>query len=147
MTISSRASCPADQSSASPSRPPEREVEAAGAGREVVALDQQVELEHVHHLVAHGVPELGEVAPERQRDPALEEVGGAEQPFGRRERQDVGLLEVGVRGVDDERDAGRHRVAELHAQRVVARLGVGQRRRGEVGLGRSSSRGRRAGPS
>ena len=65
-------------------------------GDMLYALDHHVELEDVHHLVAHRVPKLGEVAPERQRHPSLEKVGGAEQAFGRGERQDVGLLEVGV---------------------------------------------------
>ena len=92
-------------------------------------------------------PELGEVAAERQRYPALEEVGDAEEAFGRGKRQDVGLLEVGVRGVHDQRDAGRHRMAELQRQRVVARLGVRQRRGRQVAPRPGSSTGRRAGPS
>ena len=81
----------------------------------------------MHHLVPQRVPELGEVAPERQRHPALQEVGGAEQPLGRGERQDVGLLEIGVGGVHDQRDAGGDLMAELERQGVVARLGIGQR--------------------
>ena len=68
-------------------------------------------------------------------DAALEEVGRAEQALGRGERQDVGLLEVGVRGVDDQRDPLGDVVPELHRQGVVARLGVGQRGGRELGLG------------
>ena len=50
-----------------PLGPPEREVEAAVPRRLEIGLAQQIELEDVHHLVAERVPELGEVAPERER--------------------------------------------------------------------------------
>ncbi len=86
--------------------------------------------------MAQRVPELGEVAPEWQRHPALQEIGGPEQSLGRRERQDVGLLEVGMGGVHDQRDAGGDLVAELEREGVVTRFGVGQCRRGQLGFGR-----------
>ncbi len=117
-----------------PLGPPEREIEAAVTGGLEIRLAQQVELEDVHHLVPERVPKLGEVPAEREGDPPLEEVGGAEQPFRWGERQDVGLLEVRVRRVDHERHPLGHVVPELDGQRVVARLGMGQGRGRELGF-------------
>ncbi len=115
--------------------PPEREVEPAVPRSLEIGLAEQVELEDVHHLVPEGVAELGEVPPERHRDPALQEVRRPEQPFGRGEGKDVGLLEVGVRGIDHQRDPLGDIVAELHRQRVEARLGVSQGGGRQVGFG------------
>ena len=80
--------------------------------------------------------ELGEVAPEWQCNPPLEEVGHTAETLGRSKRQDVALLEVGMRGIHDERNTGRDIVAELLGERVVARLGIGQSSRRQIGLGR-----------
>src|SRR5215510_15969381 len=78
--------------------------------------------------------ELGEIAAERERDPALEKVGDAEQPFGRGERKDVGLLEIAVRRVNNEGDAVGHLMTELEAKNLVALLRVLQRGRRQLGF-------------
>ena len=107
--------------------PPERKLHVPCPGRLVVGLGLKAQLKDVGEFVAERVAELGQASPERQGDAALEEIGGAKQPLGRRERQDIGLLEVDVRGVDDERNPDADIVPELERQGVVARLGIGQR--------------------
>ncbi len=87
----------------------------------------EAQLEDVHQLVSQRVAEVGVAPGKRQRHAALQELGGAEQAFGRREGQDVGLFKVGVGGVNDQRHAAAHRVGEAPLQRVVARFGVRQR--------------------
>ncbi|MBK8004364.1 MAG: hypothetical protein IPK12_10630 [Gemmatimonadetes bacterium] len=97
-----------------------------------------VVLELVHHLVLQHVLQLQVGARERQDDPLLEEVGDAARPLARRlAAQRVGLLEVRVRGVEDDglplpvlvpEDLRQDRVRPLrHPPRVegrLARLGV-----------------------
>src|SRR4029079_6596764 len=114
---------------------PERQLDVTGPGRLVVRLRLEAHLKNVRELVTNGVAKLGEVAAKRQRDATLQEIGSAEEAFGWRERQNVGLLEVDVRRVDDEWDPYADIVPELEGQRVVARLGVGQGDRREVRLG------------
>ncbi len=63
--------------------------------------------------MTQGVSEFGEVPPKGQRDPSFEEVGGAQESFGRGEREDVGLLKIGMRGIDDQRDPSGNSVTEL----------------------------------
>ncbi len=82
--------------------------------------------------MAQRVPELGEVTAEREGDPSLQEIGSAKQTLGWREGQDIGLLEVGVRGVDNQGNAGGDFMPELQRQRVIARFGIGQRRGGKL---------------
>ncbi len=84
----------------------------------------QAQLEFVHQLVADGVAELHVVAGERQRHAALQEIGDAEQALGRHEGQHVGLLEVGVRRVDDQGNAAVDGVRETPLQDAVTVLGV-----------------------
>ena len=110
-----------------PFGPPERQGHPPRARRMVVALRHQAQLEDVHQLVAQGMAELRQVAAERHGDAALQEIGRAQEAFRRDEREDVGLLEVHVRRVDDERDAGGDLVAEAERERVVALLGIGER--------------------
>ena len=63
-----------------------------------------VVLELVHHFVLQDVLEVLVGAGERQDDPLLEEVGDAAGALARRfAAQRVGLLEIGVRGVQDDR--------------------------------------------
>ena len=57
-------------------------------------------------------------------------------PSGGSERQDVGLFEIDVGRVDEQRNPHADIVPELERQRIVARLGVGERDRREVRLGR-----------
>ena len=80
----------------------------------------------------NGVPEFGIAAAERQRHTPFQKFRRAQQPFGRNERQDVGLLEIGVRGVDDEGNAPRHGMIEAPLQIVVALFGIGQRHATEL---------------
>ena len=108
-------------------RPPQRQVRVAHARVALEHLARQAELKHVHQLVPQGVAELGIAAGERQRDALLQELRDAEQPLRRHERQDVGLLEIGVRRIDDERDAPRGMVVEASLQDPVALFGEGER--------------------
>ena len=83
---------------------PERRVHAhqclhAGAG---AAAAVHVVLELVHHLVLEDVLELGVGAGERQHGAMLEELRDAAQPLARRV-DDVRLLEVGLRRVENDR--------------------------------------------
>ena len=109
-----------------------RGVVQARVAREYLGLEAQ--LEDVDQLVAQRVAKIGVAARERQRDAALQELGDAEQSLGRHERQDVGLLEVGMRGVDDQGNAAAHRVVETPRQHAVALLGVSQRHAAELFL-------------
>ena len=90
-------------------------------------LAEQAQLEHVDQLVTQRMAEVGVAAGERQGHAAFQEFGGAEQPLGRHEREDVGLLEVSVRGIDDQRHSAADRVREPPLQHVVALLSVGER--------------------
>src|SRR5688500_17711686 len=85
--------------------------------------------------MAQRVAELGEATAEREGDPSRQEIGSAKQTLGWREGQDIGLLEVGVRGVDNQGNAGGHFMPELQRQRVIARFGISERRGGKLGFG------------
>ena len=90
-------------------------------------LRREAQLVDVHELVTDRMPEFGVAAAERQRDAALEKLGDTKQPFGRNERQDVGLLEIAVRRVDNERNASSNCVIETALKRIVTLFGVRQR--------------------
>ncbi len=79
ITISSRASCPADHSSASPSVHHNGKLIRLARGRLMVTVGVEIELEDVDHLVTDRVPKLGEVPLEGQRHSALEEIRRAKQ--------------------------------------------------------------------
>jgi hypothetical protein len=82
------------------------------------------ELEDVHELMAQRVAELGVAPSERKRDASLEKLGDAENSFRRYEGQDVRLLEVHVRRINDQRNALPDLVAESARKRIVALLRV-----------------------
>src|SRR5580765_6915502 len=88
----------------------------------------------MHQLVAHRVAKLGQVATERERHPALEKIGDAEQAFRRSKWKNVGLFEIAVGRINNEGDAAGHLVAELEAKNFVALLGVLQRGRRKLGF-------------
>ena len=92
----------------------------------------EAQLEDVDQLMPQGVAEVGVAACERQGDAALQELGDAEQALGRDEGQDVGLLEVGVGSVDDQRNAAAHRVVEAPRQHGVALFGIAERHAAEL---------------
>ncbi|PYO70218.1 MAG: hypothetical protein DMD69_00350 [Gemmatimonadetes bacterium] len=105
---------------------------SAGSRPETVRSRRIISSRELHQLVAQGVAEIEIAAGERQGHALLQELRHAEQSLGRHERQDVGLLEIGVRGVDDERDAPVGVVIEAPLQGAVALLGVRQRDTGEL---------------
>ena len=87
-----------------PLHEPERRVDAddrpdAGAG---AAVTEHVVLELVHHLVLHHVLELGVGAREWQHHAVLEELRDAARRFADLASDGVGLLEVGLGGVEDD---------------------------------------------
>ena len=90
-------------------------------------LGDEAQLEDMHQLVADGMAEVAVAPGEREGDPALQELRDAEQALRRHEGEHVRLLEVGVRGVDDERHAALHVVCEAALQHAVALLGVSER--------------------
>ena len=81
----------------------------------------------MHQLVPDRMPEFGVAAAKRQCDATLQKLGHTQQAFRRNERQDVGLLEIAVGRVDDQRDAPGDGVVEAPLERVVALLRVCQR--------------------
>src|SRR5919106_38622 len=101
----------------------------------MVALRLQIQLEHVNHLMTQCVTEFGKAASEGESDTPLEEVSRTEEPFGRGEREDVSLLEISVRGVDDQRDTRGNIMPELNGQRIVARFRISEGGGGELSLG------------
>ena len=117
-------------------RPPQRYEHAPRTGMPDVGVVDDRQLEGVHQLVSDRVPELCVVAVERHRHPLLQELGDSEDTLGRDEREDVRLLEVGVRRVDDERDATGRREAELLLEVEEALLRVVESNAGELLLGR-----------
>src|SRR5690606_30036572 len=99
---------------------------ARAAGVERAGLGDLRDLEGVHQFVPEGVAELCVVAPERERDASLQVLGEAEDAVRDEARKDIGLLEVLVRGVDDERNALEGMVAESSLEDGKALLGVGE---------------------
>ena len=104
---------------------PQRQPRRAGLdeprSRSAVAGD--VELEGVHQLVPDHVVGLPERAGERQHDPALEELGDAAGPLAELARDGVGLLEIGMAGVEDERLPAVELVVEHAREPLVPALG------------------------
>src|SRR5437867_5658817 len=114
--------------------PPQRYARLPNARIASERLGGEAQLKDVDQLVANRVPEFGVAATERQRHTPFQEFRDAEQAFGRNERQDVGLLEIGMRSVDDEGNAPRHRVIEAPLEVVVALFRVGKRHAPELFL-------------
>ena len=111
-----------------PFHEPERGVDAhqrlhAGAG---AAAAVHVVLELVHHLVLQDMLELGVRAGEGQHGAVLEELRDAAQSFAGRV-DDVRLLEVGLRGVQDDRLAARELVVEDAGQAGIRAFGHARR--------------------
>jgi hypothetical protein len=94
----------------------------------------KVQLKDVHHLMAERMTKLRKVSPERQRYAPLEEISGPQQPLRGGERKDIGLLEIGVRCVDNQRDPGSDVVAKLNGQGIVTRLGIREGGWGQLGF-------------
>ena len=93
--------------------------------RERVLLDPlgDVDLERVGDLVAEHVIGLAEPGRERHRDARLEALGQTAGAFRRRGGRDVGLGEVRVAGVENERLARGERVVEEVRKTRVPALG------------------------
>ena len=75
-------------------------------------MPYEVEHEHVNELVVEDALELGQRAAQGQGNPALEELGEAGDALGQVAGDDVRLLEVDVRGINDQRNSALHGVAE-----------------------------------
>ena len=89
----------------------------------LVHLFEDRELEDVHQLVMEHVPELGEGARVREHHAPLRELGEPLHALGQEIGADVGLLEVLMRGIDDEGNRVRDLVLELHLEVLIALLG------------------------
>ncbi len=86
------------------------------------APGDHVVLKGVHHLVGEHVLEIGVRTGKRQDDPPLGEFGDAAGPLGDEAGQGVGLLELAVRRVEDDRLPLLELVAEDTAQADVRAL-------------------------
>ena len=91
----------------------------------IPALDlaYPIKSEDVDQLVVQHPLEFGQRPAQRQGDSPLEEFGEAAHSLGQQIGDDVGLLKVDVRGIDDQRNAALHRVPELPLQVGVPLLG------------------------
>jgi len=83
--------------------------------------EQNVDLEGVDQLVGEHVVQLGVGAGEGQEHPALQEFGDAAGADADQLRRDVRLLEVGVRGVEDEGDLRLDLMVEHATETAIAR--------------------------
>ena len=104
---------------------PQRRVHVGqrGEARPRVAAAEHVVLEGVHHLVLQHVFEVGIRAGERQHHAVLEELGDAARALADLAGDGVGLDEVGLRGVQDERFAIAPLVIQDARQPGVGPLG------------------------
>ena len=84
---------------------------------------RNVVLECMYELVAEHMVGFGERAGQRQHDPPLQSFGDAARALANHAADHVGLLEVGVRGVEDERLASLHLVLEDAREPRVPALG------------------------
>ena len=82
---------------------PQRQTIGAGPSGRVIRSRRHVELKRMHELVADHVVRVGERTGERQHDASLQWLGHAARAFANLAADDVGLLEVGMRSVQDER--------------------------------------------
>ena len=96
-----------------------------------VDLFQDGELEHVHQLVMDHVAKFSEGSRVGEDDSALREFGEPLHALGKGIRAHVGLLEMLMRGVDDQGNRVRDLVLELTLQVLIAVLREGKRRAGE----------------
>ena len=117
-------------------REPERQHEVGRAPVVAEHARQLVEREHVDQFVPDDALEAVQVAVGRDHDAALEELEEAADAVRDEARRHVGLLEVQVGRVEDDRDAVRQRQVEARLQRVVPVLGrLGADGREVLGLG------------
>ena len=91
-----------------------------------------VEHEDVDQLVVQDPLEVGVGAAQGQGHPPLEELREAGHPLREQARHDVGLLEVDVGGVDDERHPAAHGVGEAALQAAEAFLRHARRDRRQL---------------
>ena len=82
------------------------------------------QLEEVNQLVPDRMAEVLVVAVIGKRDATLQELGETGHALGEEGRRHVGLLEVLVRRVDDQRNPAERPVAEERHEGVEALLGV-----------------------
>ncbi len=101
---------------------PERNTEGGRVQPAGEAPGDHVVLERVDELVGQDSLELGVGAGERQDHAALRELRDPSRPLGDEARQRVGLLELAVRGVEDDRLTLLELVAEDAAQSIVGTL-------------------------
>ena len=88
-----------------------------------LGFDRHVELKRVDQLVADDVVGVGERTAKRQHDAAAERLGDAAGAFAELALNRVGLLEVGMRGVEHERLPPAQLVAEHAAEPRVPAFG------------------------
>ena len=82
---------------------------------------ENVVLKRVHELVANHVVGVGQRGAERQHDAALHAFGHAAGALADHRIDDVGLLEVGMAGVEDQRLAARELMREELRSRAYQR--------------------------
>ena len=104
---------------------------APPAGRR---LRRDVVLECMNELVAQHMVSFGKRSGQRQHDAPLQSFGDTAGAFADHAADDVGLLEVGVRGVEDERLARAHLVLEDAREARVPALGHAADARGVLAL-------------
>jgi hypothetical protein len=97
----------------------------------LVDLLQDRELEDVDQLVVDHVLEFRVGARVRKHHAPLRELGESLHALGEEAGADVGLLEVLVRGIDDQRDRLRDLVLEFPLEVLIAVLGERERQAGE----------------
>jgi hypothetical protein len=91
---------------------PQWKVRKGGRGAVEVELAGEIELKGVNQLVGDHVLRIRERSRQRQHDPSPQRLGDAAGAFAEWFRDDVGLLEVCVGGVDNQRLAAREGVSE-----------------------------------
>ena len=97
-------------------------------------LRRDVVLECMDELVAENMVGFGERAGERQHDAALQSFGDAARALADHAADDVGLLEIGVRRIENERLARLHLVLEDARQARIPALGHAADARGVLAL-------------
>ncbi len=91
--------------------------------RKVEVASENVVLKRVHELVANHVIGVGEAGADGQHDAALHRLGDSARPFAQDAFHDVGLLEMGMSGVEDERLASGQLMIEDACEARVPALG------------------------
>ena len=93
-----------------------------------------VELEDMHEFVVENSIELGIGTTQGECDSPLEKLGEARDPFGQHPGDHVGLFEVDVGGVQNQRNSPLNRVRQLTFYSPITRLGGASSKGGQLAL-------------